>query len=57
VHVFDAVAILVLLLAVAAFGVGQAALSRAEDLEALYWLAIGVVGVRAAVQLAKPGNA
>jgi hypothetical protein len=49
VHVFDAVAIL--------FGVGQAALSRAEDLEALYWLAIGVVGVRAAVQLAKPGNA
>jgi hypothetical protein len=57
VHVFDAVAILLLLLAVAAFGVGQAALARAEDLEALYWLVVGVVGVRAAVQLARPGNA
>jgi hypothetical protein len=57
VQLFDAVAILLLLLAVAAFGIGGAALARAEDLEAFYWLAIGVVGIRAAVQLARPGSA
>jgi hypothetical protein len=57
VHIADAVALLLLLAAVAAFGLGEAALARSEDLEALYWLVIGIVGVRAAVQLVKPSNA
>ncbi len=56
-HIVDAVALLLLLAAVAAFGLGEVALARSEDLEALYWLVIGIVGVRAAVQLVKPGNA
>ena len=32
-----------------------AALARAEDLKAFYWLAVGVVTVRAAVQVVRPG--
>jgi hypothetical protein len=56
VQVFDVIAVLLLLLAAAAFGIGEAALARSEDLEAFYWLAIGVVGVRSAVQLVRPGN-
>ncbi len=54
---FDVVAVLLLLLAVVAFAVGNAALARAEDIHALFWLVVGVVSMRAAVQLAKPGTA
>lgn len=56
-HAFDVVAALLVVLAVVAFGVGNAALARSEDLHALYWLVVGVVSMRAAVQLARPGAA
>ena len=38
-----------------AFALGESALSRAEDLGALYWLAVGVVAFYAAVQMVRPG--
>jgi len=50
----DALAIVLIVAAAAAFVLGDAALARAEDLKALYWLVIGVVSVRAAVQIARP---
>ena len=53
----DAVAVVLLVAAVAAFALGNSALARAQDLQALYWLVIGVVTVRAAVQLGRPGPA
>ncbi len=44
---------------VAAAGVtlvlGEAALARADDLHAVYWLAVGLVSLRAGVQVARPG--
>ncbi len=54
---FDVVAALLVVIAVAAFAIGNSALARAEDIHALYWLVVGVVSMRAAVQLAKPGAA
>jgi hypothetical protein len=51
----DAVAAALVLGAAIAFIVGNAALARAEDVQALYWLIVGVVAVRAAVQVARPG--
>ncbi len=56
-HAFDVVAGLLVVLAVVAFAVGSSALARAEDIHALYWLVVGVVSMRAAVQLARPGAA
>jgi hypothetical protein len=50
----DLLAILLAAVAGAAFLVGESALARAEDLTALYWLAVGVVSLRAAVQIARP---
>jgi hypothetical protein len=55
-HFVDVLALLLLAIAVTAFGLGGIALARTEDLKALYWLAIGVVTVRAAVQVARPGR-
>ena len=46
-----------LALAVAAFLFGEVALSHSDDLEAIYGLVVGVVSMRSAVQLARPGNA
>ena len=51
----DVLAIVLVLAAGAAFFVGEGALARAEDLRALYWLIVGVVALRAAVQVARPG--
>ena len=53
----DGAAILLLLFAVVAFCFGGAALSRSADLEAFYWFGVGVVALRGAVALAKPGHA
>jgi hypothetical protein len=53
----DAVAVILLVAASGAFGLGESALSHADDLEAFYWLVIGVVGVRAAVQFGRPEKA
>jgi hypothetical protein len=51
----DWVAIVLLLGAGVAFGMGEAALTRTEDLHALYWLGVGVVSLRAAVEVVRPG--
>lgn len=42
-------------LATVAFALGSSALARAEDLRALYWLVVGLVSVRAAVSVVRPG--
>jgi hypothetical protein len=51
----DVLAIALVLASGGAFIAGESALSRTEDLRALYWLMIGVVSLRAAVQVARPG--
>jgi hypothetical protein len=53
-QLIDALAIVLIVAAAAAFVLGDAALARAEDLKALYWLIIGAVSVRAGVQIARP---
>jgi hypothetical protein len=56
-HWLDGIALSMLVAASIAFGVGAASLARADDLKALYWLVVGVVAVRAAVQIARPRGA
>jgi hypothetical protein len=51
----DVLAVALVIAAGASFVLGETALARAEDLRALYWLAVGVVSLRAAVQVARPG--
>jgi hypothetical protein len=53
---FDALAALFLIIGVAGFGLGAHALGRASDVEAIYWLVVGIVGVRAAVAVARPAG-
>jgi hypothetical protein len=53
-QLLDAIALTMLVAAGVAFGVGASALSRAEDLKAIYWLVMGIVAVRGAVQIARP---
>lgn len=38
-----------------AFAVGAMALARSSDVEAMYCLLVGIVALRAGVQLARPG--
>lgn len=54
-HWADAFAIVLAVGAGAAFLFGEQALARVEDVHALYWLAVGVFSLRAAVQIARPG--
>ncbi len=54
-HVADAIAIFLVIGAAAAFGMGGYALSRSEDLKALYWLLVGILALRGAVQVGRPG--
>jgi hypothetical protein len=42
--------------AAAAFTFGALALSRSNDVEALFFLVIGVVALRAGVQIVRPGT-
>jgi hypothetical protein len=51
----DLLAIALLVAAAVAFVFGEGALARAEDLQALYWLVVGVVALRSAVQVSRPG--
>jgi hypothetical protein len=55
-HLVDVLAVTLLVAAGAAFVLGESALARAEDLHALYWLAVGVASLRAATQVARPGT-
>jgi hypothetical protein len=52
--VVDALSILLVLGASLAFAVGVAALGERRDLAAIYWLAIGGLVLRAAVELLRP---
>ena len=52
----DFLALGLVLLAAVSFYMGESALSGAEDLHALYWLVVGVVALRAAVQVARPAE-
>jgi hypothetical protein len=54
-HWSDALAIALALGAGSAFFFGERALAAADDMRAIYWLAVGVVALQAAVQIAKPG--
>jgi hypothetical protein len=51
----DVLAIALVVAAGAAFILGASALARSEDLHAIYWLAVGVVSLRSAIQVARPG--
>ncbi len=53
--VVDVLAIALVVGAASAFFLGELAIARTEDLRALYWLAVGVVCVRAGAQIARPG--
>jgi hypothetical protein len=55
-QVLDALAVLLVLGAAAAFTFGALALSRSNDVEALYFLVVGVVALRAGVQIVRPGT-
>jgi hypothetical protein len=54
-HWSDALAIALAVGAGAAFLVGERSLAAADDLHALYWLAVGIASLVAAVQVARPG--
>ena len=56
-QVVDVLAVALLLAAAVSFVMGESALARAEDLQALYWLVVGVVSLRAGVHIARPGKA
>jgi hypothetical protein len=51
----DALAISFVIGAAVAFVFGEVALADAEDLRAIYLLAVGTVCLRAAVQMGRPG--
>lgn len=51
----DVLAVVMILGAAAAFTFGVLALARTNDVEAFYYLVIGVVALRAGVQLVRPG--
>lgn len=55
-QLLDALAALLVLGAAAAFTFGALALTRSNDVEALYFLVIGVVALRAGVQIVRPGT-
>jgi hypothetical protein len=56
-QLLDGIALAMLAAAGLAFGAGASSLARADDLKALYWIIVGVVAVRAAVQVARPRGA
>jgi hypothetical protein len=54
-QLLDALAALLVVAAATAFTLGALALSRSSDVEAFYFLVVGVVALRAGVQVARPG--
>lgn len=55
-QLLDALAALLVLGAAAAFTFGALSLSRSNDVEALYFLVVGVIALRAGVQIVRPGS-
>ncbi|MFZ5890840.1 MAG: hypothetical protein ACOY0T_07280 [Myxococcota bacterium] len=53
-RVVDALSVLLLAAAVAAFAYGLSMLSDRRDLFALYWFGVGLAALRAATQLLRP---
>jgi hypothetical protein len=53
----DVLAALLVVGATVAFTFGALALARASDVEAIYFLVMGTVALRSAVQLLRPGAA
>ena len=53
VHSSDVVASALVLGSCAAFAVGSSALARAQDLTAIYWLAVGFLAVRSALSVVR----
>lgn len=51
----DVLAAVLVVGAAAAFTFGAMALARASDVEAIYFLVVGIVALRGGVQLARPG--
>jgi hypothetical protein len=56
VQAVDVVGLCLLVLSGFAIASGQAALARAEDFDAVYWLAVGLAGLAAAVQITRPAK-
>jgi hypothetical protein len=54
-QMLDVLAAVLVVGAGAAFMLGAMALARASDVEAIYYLIVGVVTLRAGVQLVRPG--
>ncbi|MBX3184681.1 MAG: hypothetical protein KIT72_05285 [Polyangiaceae bacterium] len=54
VRALDWLSVLLLLLAIGAFGLGVHALGRRADLDALYWLVIGALVLKGATDLLRP---
>jgi hypothetical protein len=52
----DLLAIALVIVAVTAFALGERDLAIASDLPAIYWLAVGIASLRAAVQVGRPGT-
>ena len=50
----DAISVVLVLGAAVAFTLGVDALGEAQDLHALYWLVVGAVTLRAAVDMLRP---
>jgi hypothetical protein len=54
-HLLDLLAAALVVGATIAFTFGAMALARSSDVEAIYYLIIGIVALRAGVQLVRPG--
>lgn len=54
-QVLDVLAVVLVVGAATAFTFGALALTRSNDVEALYYLVVGVVALRAGVQIVRPG--
>jgi hypothetical protein len=56
-QLIDLVGVGLLVLGGVAIGLGELALTRGDDLDALYWLIAGLAGLAAGVQMTRPGKA
>ena len=54
-QLLDVLAALLVLGAATAFAFGATALARANDIEAIYFLVVGIVALRAGIQVVRPG--
>lgn len=54
-QLLDVMAALLVLGACASFALGSLALARSSDIEAVYFLVVGVVALRSGVKLVHPG--